>query len=226
MSIGPSSSSSARRPRSTCDESETSPCTRERAVRRLAAEVERRDREPLPRASRSTVAAPMPLAPPVTSATRPENRSSFVRATAASLPRVRFDPGTDYPLGSRRPDLVRTPSGLPLDEVTLDGGPRRARSPRPTRAPRPRRSRLQAEVARAAGTAPARRRHRARRRARQACPTTSCSRSTRRCGPAARRPTSSSAGPRGSTSSARRAPPRSCARRPTPTRERGLLAGG
>ncbi len=33
---------------------------------------------------------------------------------------VGFDPVTDYPLGSRRPDLVSTPSGLPLDEVTLD----------------------------------------------------------------------------------------------------------
>ena len=28
-----------------------------------------------------------------------------------------FDPVSDYPLGSRRPDLVRTPSGLSLDEV-------------------------------------------------------------------------------------------------------------
>jgi len=33
---------------------------------------------------------------------------------------VGFDPVTDYPLGSRRPDLVATPSGLPLDAVTLD----------------------------------------------------------------------------------------------------------
>src|SRR5262245_32941010 len=32
-----------------------------------------------------------------------------------------FDPVSDYPLGSRRPDLVRTPSGLGLDELTLDG---------------------------------------------------------------------------------------------------------
>jgi propanediol dehydratase small subunit len=32
-----------------------------------------------------------------------------------------FDPVSDYPLGSRRPDLVRTPSGLRLDELTLDG---------------------------------------------------------------------------------------------------------
>ncbi len=31
-----------------------------------------------------------------------------------------FDPATDYPLGTRRPDLVSTPSGVPLDEVTLD----------------------------------------------------------------------------------------------------------
>jgi propanediol dehydratase small subunit len=30
-----------------------------------------------------------------------------------------FDPGSDYPLGSRRPDLVRTPSGLSLEELTL-----------------------------------------------------------------------------------------------------------
>jgi propanediol dehydratase small subunit len=30
-----------------------------------------------------------------------------------------FDPGSDYPLGTRRPDLVSTPSGLPLADVTL-----------------------------------------------------------------------------------------------------------
>lgn len=30
-----------------------------------------------------------------------------------------FDPVSDYPLGSRRPDLVRTPSGLGLEELTL-----------------------------------------------------------------------------------------------------------
>jgi propanediol dehydratase small subunit len=30
-----------------------------------------------------------------------------------------FDPVIDYPLASRRPDLVRTPSGLSLDEITL-----------------------------------------------------------------------------------------------------------
>jgi propanediol dehydratase small subunit len=32
---------------------------------------------------------------------------------------VGFDPVTDYPLGSRRPDLVTTPSGLGLDDITL-----------------------------------------------------------------------------------------------------------
>lgn len=31
-----------------------------------------------------------------------------------------FDPASDYPLGSRRPDLVATPSGLPLEDVTLE----------------------------------------------------------------------------------------------------------
>lgn len=31
-----------------------------------------------------------------------------------------FDPRSDYPLATNRPDLVRTPSGLPLDELTID----------------------------------------------------------------------------------------------------------
>ncbi len=31
-----------------------------------------------------------------------------------------FDPIRDYPLGTQRPDLVTTPGGLPLAEVTLD----------------------------------------------------------------------------------------------------------
>ena len=31
-----------------------------------------------------------------------------------------FDPVSDYPLGSKRPDLARTPSGLGLDDVTLE----------------------------------------------------------------------------------------------------------
>ena len=31
-----------------------------------------------------------------------------------------FEPGSDYPLGTRRPDLVTTPSGLALADVTLE----------------------------------------------------------------------------------------------------------
>jgi propanediol dehydratase small subunit len=33
---------------------------------------------------------------------------------------MRFDPTSDYPLGTRRPDLVATPNGVPLADVTLD----------------------------------------------------------------------------------------------------------
>jgi propanediol dehydratase small subunit len=33
---------------------------------------------------------------------------------------VAVDPIADYPLGTQRPDLVRTPGGLGLDELTLD----------------------------------------------------------------------------------------------------------
>jgi propanediol dehydratase small subunit len=31
-----------------------------------------------------------------------------------------FDPKRDYPLGARRPDLVTTPSGIGLEEITLE----------------------------------------------------------------------------------------------------------
>jgi propanediol dehydratase small subunit len=61
---------------------------------------------------------------------------------------VSFDPSRDYPLGSSRPDLVRTPGGTPLDALTLHGdaaaGELRAS---------PATLRLQSEVARAAGQA-------------------------------------------------------------------------
>ena len=63
-----------------------------------------------------------------------------------------FDPATDYPLGARRPDLVSTPGGLPLDAVTLAA----ARDGRLTAAEiraTPATLRRQAEVARAAGRA-------------------------------------------------------------------------
>lgn len=61
-----------------------------------------------------------------------------------------FDPSTDYPLGARRPDLVATPGGRALGEVTLGAlragelGADEIRATRET-------LQLQAEVARAAG---------------------------------------------------------------------------
>ena len=61
-----------------------------------------------------------------------------------------FDAAGDYPLGTRRPDLVRTPGGLALDELTLDAlraGALDASEMRATAET----LRLQGEVARAAG---------------------------------------------------------------------------
>ena len=61
-----------------------------------------------------------------------------------------FDPNADYPLGSRRPDLIETPSGLALDDVTLEAaraGTLVAADIRATSAT----LRRQAEVARASG---------------------------------------------------------------------------
>jgi len=63
---------------------------------------------------------------------------------------VAFDAAGDYPLGTRRPDLVRTPGGLALDELTLDAlraGALDASEMRATAET----LRLQGEVARAAG---------------------------------------------------------------------------
>jgi propanediol dehydratase small subunit len=64
-----------------------------------------------------------------------------------------FDPVHDYPIGTRRPDIVFTPAGTPLAEVTLEAlreGRIGAGEIRAT----PKTLRLQAEVARAAGRAP------------------------------------------------------------------------
>ena len=61
-----------------------------------------------------------------------------------------FDPGSDYPLGTRRPDLVRTPSGRGLDELTLDAVRAGEIGPEELRAT-PETLRRQSEVARAAG---------------------------------------------------------------------------
>ena len=61
-----------------------------------------------------------------------------------------FDPSADYPLGQRRPELVTTPGGHALDDVTLDAlrdGRIGAEDLRAT----PETLRRQSEVARAAG---------------------------------------------------------------------------
>jgi len=61
-----------------------------------------------------------------------------------------FDPASDYPLGSRRPDLARTPSGLALDELTLDAARAGRFGPEELRAT-PETLRRQSAVALAAG---------------------------------------------------------------------------
>ena len=61
-----------------------------------------------------------------------------------------FDPKSDYPLGTRRPDLVSTPGGTPLDGVTLDAVRAGALGAVEMRAT-PETLRLQSEVALAAG---------------------------------------------------------------------------
>ena len=61
-----------------------------------------------------------------------------------------FDPKSDYPLGARRPDLVSTPGGTPLEGVTLDAVRAGALGAAEMRAT-PETLRLQSEVALAAG---------------------------------------------------------------------------
>jgi propanediol dehydratase small subunit len=58
-----------------------------------------------------------------------------------------FDPHRDYPLGSKRPDLVTTPGGIALDDLTFHGAGVQASELRAT----PQTLRLQADVAAAAG---------------------------------------------------------------------------
>jgi propanediol dehydratase small subunit len=66
---------------------------------------------------------------------------------------VEFDPIGDYPLGLRRPDLVATPSGHELADVTLDAV-RAGRLGSDDIRATPETLRRQAEVARAAGREP------------------------------------------------------------------------
>jgi propanediol dehydratase small subunit len=61
-----------------------------------------------------------------------------------------FDPLSDYPLGARRPDLVRTPSGRRLDELTLEAARTGALGQNDLRAT-PETLRRQSAVAHAAG---------------------------------------------------------------------------
>lgn len=61
-----------------------------------------------------------------------------------------FDPVSDYPLGTRRPDLVRTPSGLGLEELTLEAVRAGTLGPEELRAT-PETLRRQSAVALAAG---------------------------------------------------------------------------
>ena len=58
-----------------------------------------------------------------------------------------LDPSRDYPLGTNRPDLIRTPGGIPLADLELDDERVTAGELRAT----PETLRLQAEVARGVG---------------------------------------------------------------------------
>jgi propanediol dehydratase small subunit len=64
-----------------------------------------------------------------------------------------FDPTADYPLGRRRPDLVSTPGGHGLDEITLDAV-RAGRIGADDLRATPETLRLQADIALAAGRRP------------------------------------------------------------------------
>jgi len=63
---------------------------------------------------------------------------------------MEFDPTRDYPLGARRPELVTTPGGTPLAEVTLAAA-REGRLHGDDLRATPETLRRQADVARASG---------------------------------------------------------------------------
>lgn len=64
-----------------------------------------------------------------------------------------FDPATDYPIGEKRPAMVTTPSGLPLDDVSVGAMRSGALAWEDMRAT-PKTLRLQAAVAAAAARQP------------------------------------------------------------------------
>jgi propanediol dehydratase small subunit len=63
---------------------------------------------------------------------------------------MEWSPASDYPLGARRPDLVSTPSGIPLDRLDWEAARAGGLPPNDLRATAST-LRLQADVARAAG---------------------------------------------------------------------------
>jgi propanediol dehydratase small subunit len=64
-----------------------------------------------------------------------------------------MDPRSDYPLGSKRPDLVETPAGHGLDEITLEAARAGSITGLEIRAT-PETLQRQAAIARASGRAP------------------------------------------------------------------------
>jgi propanediol dehydratase small subunit len=64
-----------------------------------------------------------------------------------------LDPRSDYPLGTQRPDLVETPGGHRLDDITLEAARDGSITGSEIRAT-PDTLRRQAEIARASGRAP------------------------------------------------------------------------
>lgn len=74
----------------------------------------------------------------------------IIRSTRPYSLAVGFDPTRDYPLGTSRPDLVTTPSGTPLEHVTLAAA-RDGELARDDLRATPETLRRQADVARAAG---------------------------------------------------------------------------
>ncbi len=138
-----------------------------------------------------------------------------------SLDPKSFDPARDYPLGTRRPDLVSTPGGVPLADVTLENllaGRIDATEIRATSET----LRLQAEVARAADREPlAANLERAAELA--AVPTSCSSPSTRRSVRDGRPRKSSRSGRCASRATARLRPRRSCAKRVPRTRSGDCL---
>ena len=157
------------------------------------------------------MAAPMPLEPPVTSATRPAKRSSFVRATAASL---------TSPRGVRSRHRLPARLAAPRSGDDALRAPPRRRHPRRGAGRDARRGRRAGDRgdarpagrgrAQAAGASSPRRW--SGRRSSPVSPTRSCWRSTPRSGPAARPPTSSRCALPGWRSWERPGTLRSCAR--------------